>query len=121
MDVTEAKTIEALNEWLEENNLQGFWQAERGRRPEHKPFLWSWPSIRAGLMQATRVVSMDDTGIQTGRRNIGLVNPRMHGLRTGVVNLGVQCLLPGELARAHRHSLAAIRFVVEGARGAYTV
>ena len=72
-------------------------------------------------MQATRVVSMDDTGIQTGRRNIGLVNPRMQGLRTGVVNLGVQCLLPGELARAHRHSLAAIRFVVEGAPGAYTV
>jgi gentisate 1,2-dioxygenase len=31
----------------------------------------------------------------------------------------VQVLLPGEVARAHRHSPAAIRFIIEG-RGAYT-
>jgi len=121
MDISPVKDIAGLNEWLGEHNLHGFWQTERGRRDEYKPFLWKWEDMHAALTMATQIVSMDDTGIQTGRRNIGLTNPRMGGRRTGVIGLGLQCLLPGEVARAHRHTLAAIRFVVEGSAGAYTV
>lgn len=121
MEISGVKDIPELNDWLEEHHLQGFWQREHGRPTEYKPFLWKWEPIRAALMKATEVVSMDDTGMLTGRRNIGLVNPRMGGHPNAIIGLGAQCLLPGEVARAHRHTMAAIRFVVEGSSTAYTV
>ena len=63
----------------------------------------------------TEVVSLDDAI----RRNIGLLNPRdAKGVQANL-GLGLQCVLPGEQAISHRHSAAAIRFVVQG-KGAYT-
>lgn len=124
MEAASIKDIPDLNDWLKERNLVGFWQqiGEHTRPPERKPFLWKWDDIATGLAKATEVVSMDDTGIQTGRRNIGLVNPRMTGGQSSAtIVLGAQCLMPGEVARAHRHTPAAIRFVVKGTPGAYTV
>ncbi|MBE1584097.1 hypothetical protein H4W80_002355 [Nonomuraea angiospora] len=56
------------------------------------------------------------------RRVIGLANPGLGGAPFIAPSLwaGVQFLLPGELAPPHRHTAAALRFIL-GGRGAYTV
>jgi len=51
-----------------------------------------------------------------------LVNPgldRRHGFATHTLQISCQYVRPGENARAHRHTPAALRFVLEG-NGAYT-
>ena len=50
-----------------------------------------------------------------------LLNPGLEGAAATTPTLfaGMQLILPGEVARAHRHSPAAIRVIVEG-HGAYT-
>src|SRR2546426_244296 len=50
-----------------------------------------------------------------------LFNPGLNGAwaTTNTLIAAVQVLLPGEVARAHRHSPAAIRFIISG-NGAYT-
>ena len=55
------------------------------------------------------------------RRVLGFINPGLPD-RFGATHTlwaGFQYVLPGEVAPAHRHSPAAIRFVIEG-RGAFT-
>ncbi len=97
-------------------NLAGLWTAPvRGHQPE-TPFLWPWSSVREGLMRAK-----DEVGMEAAeRRVIKLVNPHLATTTSSrTVQFNYQLVNPGEVARAHRHSLAAIRFVIEG-RGAYT-
>jgi gentisate 1,2-dioxygenase len=55
------------------------------------------------------------------RRAMQLFNPGLNGqwATTSTLIAAVQVLLPGEVARAHRHSPAAIRFIISG-NGAYT-
>jgi len=55
------------------------------------------------------------------RRAMQLFNPGLNGqwATTSTLIAAVQVLLPGETARAHRHSPAAIRFILQG-DGAYT-
>ena len=55
------------------------------------------------------------------RRALQLFNPGLDGRWATTNNLiaAVQVLLPGEVARAHRHTPTAIRFIIEGS-GAYT-
>lgn len=122
MDISSVREISDLNDWLQAHHLRGFWEmiGEQTRPPEFKPFLWKWEDVYTGLTKAAEIVFMDDTGIQTGRRNLSLVNPRMNEMGSPIT-LGIQCLLPGEVARAHRHTPAAIRFVVKGSPNAYTV
>ena len=58
------------------------------------------------------------------RRVLSLVNPGSKSVEdeATIQNLSaaIQILLPGELARPHRHSMNALRFVLEGS-GALTV
>ena len=57
---------------------------------------------------------------QAERRAIRLVNPNLPIKSTShTLQVTFSIVNPGEVARAHRHNMAAIRFVVQG-RGAYT-
>ena len=109
-------TAQELDEWLAERHMQGHWK-HMARVPEAKPYLWRWEDIYAGLMKATDVVPMSDTP----RRTIQLKNPSLGDRMTNTIHISVQCVMPGEVAEAHRHNAAAIRFVVQGVEGAYTV
>jgi gentisate 1,2-dioxygenase len=55
------------------------------------------------------------------RRVLILENPGLKGSSqiSGTLYAGLQLIMPGEVAPAHRHTQSALRFVVEGA-GAYT-
>ena len=61
------------------------------------------------------------TAEQAERRVLLLANLGMRGRSRGTTSLyaGFQFIRPGEVAPAHRHTQAALRFIVEGS-GAYT-
>jgi gentisate 1,2-dioxygenase len=105
-----------LEQWLGERNLGGHWNrhAEQGAV---RPFLWKWNDIYQGLMWANELVPME----KTGRRTITLKNPGLKAGMTQTIHMSVQCVLPGEVASAHRHNFSAIRFILKGSPKACTV
>jgi len=86
-------------------------------RPEAVPVLWHYEELRPLLMEAGRLL----TEKEAERRVLILENPGLRGRSraTGSLYAGLQLILPGEVARCHRHATAALRFVIEGT-GAYT-
>ncbi len=105
-----------LNEWLKERNLNGHWNRDH-RATQIKPYLWKWTEIYEGLQTAAEVVPMD----QTGRRTIQLRNPSMPGGMSNTIHLSIQLVKPGEIATAHRHTAAAIRYVLKGTPKGFTI
>jgi gentisate 1,2-dioxygenase len=82
-----------------------------------RPFLWRWTAIEPLLRQTGELMT---PGRGAERRVLRLANPGLPGkTSTHTLSTAVQLLLPGECAPAHRHSPAAIRFVMQG-QGAYT-
>ena len=78
---------------------------------------WSYETARNYLMRAGELIS----AAQAERRVLILENPGLpgHAGITSSLYAGLQLILPGEIAPAHRHSQCALRFVLEG-DGAYT-
>ena len=81
------------------------------------PWLWHYDSLRPALMESAGVISTEEAE----RRVLVLENPAMRGRSciTEALYAGLQLIMPGETAATHRHSPAALRFIVEGSR-AYT-
>jgi gentisate 1,2-dioxygenase len=82
------------------------------------PVLWKWQEVvRPHLFRAGEIVS----ATEAERRVLILENPGLRGKASATHSLyaGVQLVLPGEVARAHRHVQSALRFIMEG-NGAYT-
>ena len=85
-----------------------------------KPFVWKWETLKDLLERASELV--DTSEGRAERRAFSLLNPGLAG-RYGTTNTiiaGVQKILPGEVAYAHRHTPDALRFIIEG-RGAETI
>ena len=84
-----------------------------------QPMLWPWTDMQPLIARATREVAMHDAE----RRVLLFTHPAFGGAVATTTNLsaGLQTLLPGETARAHRHSLQAIRFVMSGSGAVTTV
>lgn len=81
------------------------------------PYHWRFAETVRLLEFFTKVMSLEEAE----RRVIMYVNP---GLRAESATLrtlfaGIQAILPGEVARPHRHSANAFRFILKGT-GAYT-
>ncbi|WP_246543303.1 gentisate 1,2-dioxygenase [Novosphingobium profundi] len=78
---------------------------------------WSYREMRDFLLRAGDLISAE----QAERRVLILENPTLPGLSAITPSLyaGLQMILPGEIAPAHRHSQCALRFVMEGS-GAFT-
>jgi gentisate 1,2-dioxygenase len=76
------------------------------------PHLWRYGDVRPVVMEAGAVVSTTEAE----RRVLVLENPGLPGrhLATDALYAGFQLILPGEFARAHRHTAAALRFIIEG-------
>jgi gentisate 1,2-dioxygenase len=86
-------------------------------KPSALPHLWRYDALRDLLLEAARAIST----AEAERRVLVLENPGLRGrhLVTDALYAGLQLIMPGEHARTHRHTAAALRFIVEGA-GAYT-
>src|SRR5207248_11257089 len=114
------KTEDGFHQLIHENHMYGLWEIASQMTPQPRPeaiaHQWKWPLLE-------RVVKESSTAVPVGdeRRAMQLFNPGLNGqwATTSTLIAAVQVLLPGEVARAHRHSPAAIRFIIEG-DGAYT-
>jgi gentisate 1,2-dioxygenase len=87
-------------------------------RPQLRPAHWSYTAIKPGLLAAGRIIGTD----LAERRNFVLRNPVPgNDFATTRTLVGAyQSMLPGEKARAHRHSSHALRVILES-RGCYSV
>ena len=81
------------------------------------PHVWSYAATRAAMMEAGGLI----TAKEAERRVLVFENPGLFGQSKITTSLyaGLQMVLPGEVAPAHRHSQSALRCVLEG-NGAYT-
>ncbi len=82
-----------------------------------RPHLWDYATLRPLLLEAGTLIS----AAEAERRVLVMENPGLRGESriTETLYAGLQLILPGEIAPAHRHTPAALRFIVEGS-GAYT-
>src|SRR5262249_29816179 len=122
MNVT--KEIEELNNLLRGRWVSGLWNldhAERQSDPKTrgKPHLWKWQEVYDRLLQARGKSSVARGSVE--RRVIRVVNPGMAEteITSHTMPLCFHLIHPGEVAPAHRHTMAAFRFILQG-RGAYT-
>jgi len=107
---------------LETENLAPLWEVLGkllARTPITRavPVLWRYEDVRPFILEAGDLISAREAE----RRVLILENPALKGESQAVDTLyaGLQLILPGEVAPAHRHTPSALRFIVEGA-GAYT-
>jgi gentisate 1,2-dioxygenase len=90
-----------------------------GVEPKSKavPYVWHWRDLRPQAMRAAQLVGTE----QAERRVLRLHNPELAGSSaSNTLVANIQIVMPGEIARAHRHSPSALRFIIEG-QGGYTV
>ncbi len=82
------------------------------------PASWRFAEVKAAMVEAGGLI----TAKEAERRVLVLENPGLRGQSKITTDLyaGVQMVLPGEVAPAHRHTQTALRFVLEG-DGAHTV
>ena len=82
-----------------------------------RPHLWRFEQAREWLLEAGELI----TAKEAERRVLILENPGLRGDSRITTSLyaGLQLVLPGEVAPAHRHSQSALRFVLDGG-GAHT-
>src|SRR5439155_15891290 len=85
-------------------------------RSEALPYLWHWRDLRPQAVRAAELVGT----AQAERRVLRLSNPNLSGVASNTLVANIQIVMPGEIARAHRHSGAALRLIIEG-QGGYTV
>lgn len=79
--------------------------------------LWRYADLREHVMEAGRLITAEEAE----RRVLILENPalRGHSSITQSLYAGLQLIMPGEVAPAHRHTQSALRLVLDG-EGAYT-
>ena len=111
--------LDALYADLAAADIQPLWELEGVLTPEPRPravpFVWRGKQLREFAERAGELVTTD-------RRVLSLANPGLGGEPYAVPTLwaGVQYLNGHEVAPAHHHSPAALRFVIAGS-GVFTL
>jgi gentisate 1,2-dioxygenase len=103
-------------------NLAPLWSVLSGLVPAEpapaaKPCCWRWQDVYPQLLRSGELITAEEAE----RRVLVLENPGLSGRSqvTDTLYGGLQLILPGEVAPAHRHTQSALRFVMHG-DGAYT-
>ncbi|MCI0895975.1 MAG: cupin domain-containing protein [Chloroflexi bacterium] len=109
---------------LETQSTAALWTVQESvlvNEPKSKavPHVWRWKELRPQAMRAADLIGTQDAE----RRVIMLLNPGLDGriATTNSLFSGLQIVMPGESARAHRHTPAALRFIIESDGGYTTV
>ncbi|MEO8836122.1 MAG: gentisate 1,2-dioxygenase [Caldimonas sp.] len=81
------------------------------------PAHWRYDALREHVLEAGGLITAEEAE----RRVLVLENPALRGRSciTQSLYAGLQLILPGEVAPAHRHTQSALRLVLDG-EGAYT-
>jgi gentisate 1,2-dioxygenase len=112
----------AFYQQIRELNMIPLWESLSTLVPHQPngpcvPALWKWREVLPYIEQAGTLITAEEAV----RRVLVLENPALpgHASVTQSLYAGLQLILPGEVAPAHRHVQSALRFIVHG-RGAYT-
>jgi gentisate 1,2-dioxygenase len=104
-------------------NMSPLWEAEdrtgdRRHGPEPAQ-LWRWDQVEPLVTEAIRATTIEsaDRRVLSLRRQASNTGPNV--LTSNLV-AALQILMPGEVAPPHRHTMGALRFVMEG-EGAETI
>lgn len=121
--LSDEERLQQLDDRLAANHLEGHWRlGDPGSGeaiPASPPHLWRWAEVRSLLSAAGEIRSIEG---HMGRRTVRLCTPELgEQWTTRTIHASVQLVKPGEIAAAHRHSMAALRFVIEGDGGYTTV
>ena len=108
-----------LSSEIAQLNMKPLWERVMRLKPGTAalPVIWRWKEVQPYLMRASELITTQEAE----RRVLMLENPALKGTTFATTTLyaGLQVILPGEIARTHRHAPNALRFIVEG-EGAYS-
>ena len=118
-DPDPAPDRQAFYDRLSPHSLAPLWEVLRDIVPPEPrsrtvPHLWRYRDLRPLLLESGDLLSAEEAE----RRVLVLENPALPGesRTTATLYSGIQLVLPGETAPAHRHTPSALRFVIEVAR-----
>jgi gentisate 1,2-dioxygenase len=113
---------EAFYQRIDGHHLAPLWMRLKSLVPAEPtpvgvPHLWHYDALRPYVMES----AVQITAKEAERRVLILENPGLPGASqiTNTLYAGLQLIMPGEVAPAHRHTQSALRFILEGS-GAYT-
>jgi gentisate 1,2-dioxygenase len=113
---------EAYYERISKLDMAPLWEVLKDIIPDEPrtvcaPVIWHFKDVKPLVTEAGSIISAQEAT----RRVLVLENPKLRGQSRATQSLyaGLQLILPGEIAAPHRHSPAAIRFILDG-EGAYT-
>jgi len=116
---TEKPELAQFSREINELSLLPLWERASAMQPGSAcvPKIWRYSQLRPALLKAAALISEREAE----RRVLVLENPSLRGTTyiTNTLYAGLQIIMPGEIAPAHRHTPNALRFVLEG-EGAYT-
>jgi gentisate 1,2-dioxygenase len=123
--LSRTQELEEFYQEISTKGLDALWRhtpaepTAKGARPAFAPYVWRWDDVRPRLNRACELVR---PGPDAERRVLTLNNPSVKPIpwTTNTISAAIQMVLPGEVAPAHRHTMAAIRFILEG-KGAQTL
>ncbi|CAB4948098.1 MAG: cupin domain-containing protein [Actinobacteria bacterium] len=120
LDIT---SLDELYASFDQLSVEGGWHRKRDAlwaepNKNFVPFIWHYREIKPVLDAAGPLVDH----AMADRRNVTLTNPIEGNTYATVRTLvgAYQMIRPGEVAKAHRHTPAALRIILEG-EGTYTV
>ena len=132
MSFAKGDTLDAFNARLAAAHMRGQWASDEARdkgqggawqgevwqtAPRGEPHVWKWAETEAFLADACDAIPESFTA----RRSLIFNAPGLPRSTTHTMNTGIQLIKPGELAWAHRHTISALRFVIEGHPDLHTV
>lgn len=116
-----AKVNNTRHAW-HQAQLAPLWESPNAHKPPPAPLTghqWKWSTLRPLVELAFNETSP----AAVERRVLQMISPHAQSLAdeftVGNILAAIQCLLPGETARPHRHTMNALRFMLEG-EGAVT-
>ena len=127
-DITaSAEDLDRFSRDLQQLSVSALWANQTQPRPaapesvepraQAAPHVWHWRDLRPQALRAAELVGTQ----QAERRVLQLRNPAVpeRSTTTNTLFAGIQIVMPGEVARAHRHTMSALRFIIES-EGGYT-
>ncbi|MDF2119115.1 cupin domain-containing protein [Roseiarcaceae bacterium H3SJ34-1] len=121
MDHAPQVAAEGVRQAWKRANLSPLWESATAHKPDAgpaQPMTWRWTDVRPLIEHALAM----NSPAAVERRVLLLSNPAdpERDVTIGPLCVALQSLLPGETARPHRHSMNAIRLLLEG-NGAETL
>jgi gentisate 1,2-dioxygenase len=113
---------QAYYDKISKKDMAPLWEVLRNvvtKEPKSKAsaHVWKFDDVKKLMLEAGDVITAEEAE----RRVLVLENPTLRGQSrcTNSLFAGIQLIMPGEIAEAHKHVSSAIRLVLDG-NGAYT-